>query len=414
MALTIFYSWQSDTPNTTNRNFIEDALKKAIARVKDNFEVQEAIRDDDFKFDKDTQEVPGTPPITEVIFDKISKAAIFIPDLTFVGKSAKGRLLPNPNVLIEYGYALKSVTTSRIIPVMNSAFGDPTEYNLPFNMRHLRKPLTYCLEENSGQEAKTTIREQLIRDLTKAIETVVKSGMLPLIKSSPDVDATSKERIVGFKEDRISRLFVNDTPIPFNTNPKTVLHLIPARSFKDGHGYNLAQFSSNQANLKPIGGAGWNSKYTFEGFLNYSNSSDPKKVSSYVHLYKNGIIEAVNGSIINPEYDGKKFRVQLFENELIKAIHNYLSIYKILKVDAPIFVFITIMSVADYSLDVGNRFFSESHVIDRDQLFLPELIIEKLDVVASDVLKPCFDNIWNAFGYSYSYNYDDAGKRINY
>jgi hypothetical protein len=136
MGLTIFYSWQSDISNKINRNFIEDALKRAIDKVKENFEVQEALREEDIKFDKDTQGVPGTPPITDVIFDKISKCSIFVPDLTFVGKTEKDRMLSNPNVLIEYGYALKSLSTTRIIPVMNTAFGDPIGNSLPFNMRH--------------------------------------------------------------------------------------------------------------------------------------------------------------------------------------------------------------------------------------------------------------------------------------
>lgn len=31
---TIFYSWQSDLPNNSNRSFIEVAIKKAIKKVK--------------------------------------------------------------------------------------------------------------------------------------------------------------------------------------------------------------------------------------------------------------------------------------------------------------------------------------------------------------------------------------------
>jgi hypothetical protein len=37
----------------------------------------------------------------DTIFRKIDGTAIFVPDLTFVGKRADGRPTPNPNVLIE-------------------------------------------------------------------------------------------------------------------------------------------------------------------------------------------------------------------------------------------------------------------------------------------------------------------------
>ena len=37
MKVSIFYSWQSDLPSKTNRNFIEDAIKKALKSInKDN------------------------------------------------------------------------------------------------------------------------------------------------------------------------------------------------------------------------------------------------------------------------------------------------------------------------------------------------------------------------------------------
>ncbi len=52
------------------------------------------------------------------------------------------------------------------------------------------------------------------------------------------------------------------------------------------------------------------------------------------------------------------------------------------------------------------------HEIDRDILLLPEVIIENYDTTPEDVLKPCFDAMWNACGFPRSPNYDDAGKRI--
>ena len=97
MTTTIFYSWQSDLPNKTNRTFIEDALEKALRKISSDSDVEEAERDEPPELDKDTKDVPGTPPIVDVIFEKISKAAVFVPDLSFVGRTDDdARLLPNP------------------------------------------------------------------------------------------------------------------------------------------------------------------------------------------------------------------------------------------------------------------------------------------------------------------------------
>jgi hypothetical protein len=70
MAITIFYSWQSDLPNRLNRTFIEKALEKAIKKLGENMEILEALRDEGIELDKDTKGMAGMPPIVEVIFNK--------------------------------------------------------------------------------------------------------------------------------------------------------------------------------------------------------------------------------------------------------------------------------------------------------------------------------------------------------
>jgi hypothetical protein len=142
MPNTIFFSWQADTNTRSGRNFIQKALERAASRISDDTEVEDAVREE-LTVDRDTIGVAGSPPIVETIFRKIDQAALFVPDLTFTGKRLDGRPTPNPNVLIEYGWALKSLSHSRIVPVMNTAYGEPVADAMPFNMRHLRNPIPY-------------------------------------------------------------------------------------------------------------------------------------------------------------------------------------------------------------------------------------------------------------------------------
>lgn len=175
MSKTIFYSWQSDLPSNVNRSFIEVALKKAVSKINKEDLVEEAERDEDIELDKDTKGVTGIPPIADTIFDKISQCSVFVPDLTFVGITPQKRLLPNPNVLIEYGYAFKEVTPSRMVPIMNTAFGEPSDANLPFNMRHRRNPLTYHLEEGASLEERKKVRDALVLELVNALKPILES-----------------------------------------------------------------------------------------------------------------------------------------------------------------------------------------------------------------------------------------------
>ncbi len=135
MNYKIFYSWQSDLPNKTNRGFIRDALEKAAKSFRNNEEVEESPR-----VDSDTKNEPGSPNIVESIFRKIDECHIFVCDVSIVNSGDSARLTPNPNVLIELGYAIKHLGFKKIILVFNTSYGELE--NLPFDLRHNRI-LTY-------------------------------------------------------------------------------------------------------------------------------------------------------------------------------------------------------------------------------------------------------------------------------
>src|SRR5260370_6957057 len=123
----VFYSWQSDLPNKTNRSFIEDALEKAAKAIRDDDSIQvEPV------IDRDTVGVAGSPEISKTIFSKIDQAKVFVCDISIINSGADARLAPNPNVLIELGYALKPLGENRIIMDLNDLNDIPE--HLPFHL----------------------------------------------------------------------------------------------------------------------------------------------------------------------------------------------------------------------------------------------------------------------------------------
>lgn len=128
---TIFYSWQTDSENSTNRGFIEQALNQAVKAIRsDNFIHVEPV------VDRDTLGLSGSPDIATTIFSKIDKADIFLCDVSIINTASGSRPTPNPNVLVELGYALKALGSSQIIMIFNMASGKPEE--LPFDLRGKR------------------------------------------------------------------------------------------------------------------------------------------------------------------------------------------------------------------------------------------------------------------------------------
>jgi hypothetical protein len=168
LSHTIFFSWQSDRSTSVCRNLIEKALRDAVRRIAADVAVEAAFRGE-LAVDRDTIDVPGSPPVFDTILEKIEQAIVFVPDLTFVGTRVGDRPMPNPNVLIEYGYALSQHGHLRIIAVMNCAYGQPTQENMPFNLGHLRFPIRYTLTEDATDEVRKTVRASLAKDLEKAL-----------------------------------------------------------------------------------------------------------------------------------------------------------------------------------------------------------------------------------------------------
>lgn len=162
----IFYSWQSDLENRLNRNLIQDALEKAVKSIKSDVSINvEAV------VDRDTDGVSGTPDIVATIFEKIDASEIFICDVSIVNSEQGGRKTPNPNVLIELGYAAKSLGWERVILVMNTAVGKPED--LPFDLR-MRRVIQYKFNLEEGE--KSEVKIALSNTIKLAISSIVTGG----------------------------------------------------------------------------------------------------------------------------------------------------------------------------------------------------------------------------------------------
>src|SRR3546814_17422421 len=99
--------------------------------------------------------------ITAAIFDKILHCATFVADLTPIARTSAGKAIPNPNVAIELGWALKMPGWRRMVAVMNVAAGYSAE-DLTFAIRHRR-----ALINSLPPEATKHNRDRVLHTLTK-------------------------------------------------------------------------------------------------------------------------------------------------------------------------------------------------------------------------------------------------------
>lgn len=230
MQNTVFFSWQSDLPNNKNRSFIESCLLKAIKYLKNNITYNL-----DINIDRDTQSRLGTPDITESIFDKIDKCSFFIADVSIInGKSRKYKRTPNPNVLIELGYAAKKLSWERIICVFNTEFGKIVD--LPFDLRN-RRILTYEFNAKNKELIKKKVESIFIEALEAnyrksafsnelmdyyngdiyliLLRLVIDFAKLIFGYDSPNSSLEVVKKVLNLTEDEIKEALTNSTFIGF-------------------------------------------------------------------------------------------------------------------------------------------------------------------------------------------------------
>ena len=191
MAVTIFYSWQSDSASKTNHRFIKEALEVAVNQLVADGHVEEAPR-----VDHDTKGVHGDPDIFPTILKKIDECDVFIADVTIVASTSGGKNVPNPNVLLELGYAYKTAGSGRIIKIMNDSYGDPDK-GLPFDLAHKRWPYTYNLPENIDKQRREKVKETVAKDLADFIRLILEN-------EGPKGEAGLADIKVGFDKQEIT------------------------------------------------------------------------------------------------------------------------------------------------------------------------------------------------------------------
>lgn len=410
MPRTLFYSWQNDISPNLNRNFIEDALKKAIEKINKDLIIQEALRDENLTLDKDTKGIPGTPPITDIILKKISASSIFVPDLTFVGKTSDGKPISNPNVLIEYGWALNALSGSRIVAVMNKAFGGPAGLNMPFNLRHLRFPIVFNLTDSTKTEERTLVKTQLVTDLYNAIQLIWENEISKEAKEqNPFVgreDYTDPSTFIKPGETFYDTSFLAraGSKISFSDGARIFLRLIPSKTvFKIPTGKDAEDIIRRET-LIPLGlVSSWS--YGRNEYGAFSHHTEENVIYNFTQLFLNGELWGIDATLLNREWQsrfmGDQNGIILFdeiEKILFPTLNHYLKFSRnVLKSPTPLKLITGLTGIKGYRMPPDIYRLNQNTTVVNDKIIY-EHIIETYEEKPHLVLIPFFGLIWKECG----------------
>lgn len=228
------------------------------------------------------------------------------------------------------------------------------------------------------------------------------------LRISFNISETLIERIKDFRENRISELYINNTPVPFEGGVKLLIHLVPLNAFNPGQIIDIPLNNELLRNITVMGSLG-SIGFNLDGLIAMTdNYIEPSY--SYVQLFRNGILEIVYGHEIDDETEIKHISAIYDEKEIVRTISKNLEMLSILGVEVPIFIFISLINVRDFQMATRGRNPRRSPRIYRDIVTLPEVLLESYDVNVPEVLKKSFDMVWNAFGQPESINYAENGE----
>lgn len=221
-----------------------------------------------------------------------------------------------------------------------------------------------------------------------------------------------RDKIEQIRDERINKIRGGKTPLPFYDNAKIVLHMFPFSTIvlEQEIDINKAGLTKALTPMRATYGYSWD--YNYDGFYSFVISSK-EKCRSYVQLFRNGCIEAVEGLTLNPTTHGKVIPGILYETQLVNAIKEYLEAYKLLAIEPPFYIYISLIGVKDYAMATLSWDVRDSLKITEDDLILNVVIINSYDDRPEDVLRPIFNRIWNACGYSRSIHYDEYGNWLD-
>jgi hypothetical protein len=338
---TLFYSWQSDTPRKTSHDFIRSVLDDVAEQLATDTSISEAHRE--IEIDSDTQGIAGQPPIVDTILQKIDSADVFVADVTFTGKREDGRPTPNPNVLIEYGWALRALTHARVICVMNEYYGEPSSVTLPFDMAHLRWPLRYNLAPTASKKELESERKRLTQGLAKAIklsipslETSVEKEFVEHSTGSDEARFRPSSEAIGINDD--TGWSEEDKDIILPDGPAAWLRIFPTHNpgkLWEAHELKPAALTSEFL-LRPLGqGSSWGYIRAEDGFGIYR---DTARNAEGEQLVSPGITFAFgSGEVwsIETAWIKKDGALPFAEKQYAQALDSYAKYLQLLGINGP-------------------------------------------------------------------------------
>jgi hypothetical protein len=217
------------------------------------------------------------------------------------------------------------------------------------------------------------------------------------------------DRLKNFRSERINTMLEGIIPVTMEQEARIVLHIIPKRALEEEIELDLGILLREGQSLRPIHAHGWDAlRYNFDGLLTVSSADGIAR--SYVQIFHNGCIEAVNTSLLRPRKDRLSIPSLTFEDELRKFLAASLPFLQKLAVEPPLYIMLSLLRVKSYYMGSDRGYYDDIVPFDRDTLLVRETVMDSFDDDIDHLMRPVFNRVWNGSGVPASPYFDEQGR----
>lgn len=223
------------------------------------------------------------------------------------------------------------------------------------------------------------------------------------------IGAESERFIRAFRSERLAHIVSDTTPVRLTGKHRVVLHLVPLSGASLTERLGLEDFEQRATQLRPPRASGSSWRHNLDGFVCYTGRGEGA-ATGYAQIFRNGAIEAVETSLLEPDSQGPYIPSVLFEQDLLECVSTYLKLLKEVGVAPPLVAMLTLLNVQGFRMaGPGPHYRWDHHTIDRSDVLSPEALVTDYSVSYTAIVKDLVDPVWNASGWAKSPFFHEDG-----
>lgn len=225
------------------------------------------------------------------------------------------------------------------------------------------------------------------------------------------------EMLRAFVLDRLTKLLDDAASISLIDGPIVAVHFVPISAMLDSHKIDPRDIEHPQSlNFAPFGKDGLE-RINLDGYAKYTATNEADRARIYGQLFRNGAVEFVSSSVhVKKNGESSNFSATHLCNDLLTTLIKLRNLYHHLDVDPPYVIFVSLLNIAPCQIYLPERFrhFIDTVTIKTNQItFSEQLIDEPIPddrSLLANILRPLFDEMWQAFGIKQCMDFTQEGE----